>query len=40
MSTALVRTAWAIWRQSVAIMLVAVGKPVARLNSAMTSRPE
>lgn len=40
MSTALVRMAWPISRQSVAIMLVAVGKPVARLNSAITSRPE
>ena len=30
----------AIWRQSVATMLVAVGKPVARRNSAITSRPE
>ena len=29
-----------IWRQSVATMLVAVGRPVARLNSAITSRPE
>ena len=29
MSTALVRTAWAICRQSVAIMLVAVRSPVA-----------
>ena len=28
------------WRQSVAIMLVAVGSPVARRNSAITSRPE
>jgi len=31
---------WAICRQSVAIMLVAVGMPVARRNSARTSRPE
>ena len=31
---------WAICRQSVAIMFVAVGSPVARRNSAMTSRPE
>ena len=29
----------AISRQSVATMLVAVGRPVARRNSAMTSRP-
>ncbi len=40
MSTACSWTAWHIWRQSVAIMLVAVGSPVARRNSAMTSRPE
>ncbi|MNY54760.1 hypothetical protein D3C86_1906680 [compost metagenome] len=32
--------AWPISRQSVAIMLVAVFSPVARRNSAMTSRPE
>ena len=32
--------AWAISRQSVATMLVAVRKPVARRNSAITSRPE
>ena len=31
---------WHIWRQSVLIMLVAVGIPLAFLNSAMTSRPE
>ncbi len=29
MSTECRRTAWPIWRQSVAIMLVAVGRPVA-----------
>ena len=40
MSTAPERIAWPISRQSVAIMLVAVGSPVARLNSAITSRPE
>ena len=40
MSTAFVRTACAICRQSVAIMLVAVRRPVARWNSAITSRPE
>ncbi len=40
MSTAFDRTAWAICRQSVAIMFVAVGRPVARRNSAMVSRPE
>ncbi|SLJ24132.1 Uncharacterised protein [Mycobacteroides abscessus subsp. abscessus] len=40
MSTAPVRTVWPSSRQSVAIMLVAVGSPVARLNSAITSRPE
>ena len=40
MSTASRRTECPIWRQSVATMLVAVGMPVARRNSAMTSRPE
>ena len=34
------RIACPISRQSVAIMLVAVGSPVARLNSDITSRPE
>src|SRR5437763_554499 len=38
MSTAWSASAWASWRQSVAIMLVAVGSPVARRNSAITSR--
>jgi hypothetical protein len=40
MSTDWSRTACPICRQSVAIMLVAVGNPVARRNSAMSSRPE
>ncbi len=40
MSTECRHTAWLICRQSVAIMLVAVGRPVARRNSAITSRPE
>ena len=40
MSTDCSASACTIWRQSVAIMLVAVGRPVARRNSAMTSRPE
>ncbi|MNV68232.1 hypothetical protein D3C71_1610670 [compost metagenome] len=40
MSTASRRSEWPICRQSVATMLVAVGMPVARLNSAMISRPE
>ena len=40
MSTAFVLTAAAICRQSVATMLVAVRSPVARLNAAITSRPE
>ncbi len=39
-STALSITAWPISRQLVAIILVATGKPVARRNSAITSRPE
>ena len=40
MSTDCSDSAWLSWRQSVAIMLVAVGRPVARRNSAITSRPE
>ena len=40
MSTALSITAWFISRQLVAIILVATGSPVARRNSAITSRPE
>ena len=40
MSTDCSCSACPIWRQSVAIMLVAVGRPVARRNSAITSRPE
>ncbi len=39
-STALSITAWPISRQLVAIILVATGGPVARRNSAITSRPE
>nr|VXZ81089.1 Uncharacterised protein [Klebsiella pneumoniae] len=39
-STALSITAWPISRQLVAIILVATGSPVARRNSAITSRPE
>jgi hypothetical protein len=40
MSTDCSWIAWPISRQSVAIMLVAVRNPVARRNSAITSRPE
>jgi hypothetical protein len=40
MSTLCSDSACASCRQSVAIMLVAVGRPVARRNSAITSRPE
>ena len=40
MSTALDRMAWAICRQSVAIMLVAVCRPVARRNSAIVPARE
>ncbi len=36
----IVTSVWPICRQSVAIILVAVGRPVARRNSAITSRPE
>lgn len=40
MPTAPARIAWPMWRRSVAIMFVAVATPVARLDSAVTSRPE
>ena len=40
MSTDCSDRVWANSRQSVATILVAVGRPVARRNSAMTSRPE
>ncbi|RLR17528.1 hypothetical protein D8L93_08495 [Sodalis-like symbiont of Bactericera trigonica] len=39
-STSCRAMAWHICCQSVAIRLVAVGRPVARRNSAITSRPE
>jgi hypothetical protein len=39
MSTLCSDSAWVSCRQSVATMLVAVGRPVARRNSAITSRP-